>query len=639
MRRAAALIVVIALVLQPVGVGMAAGQTSDGTIVRTMAFSLTPDEPGSVSVRVTFDVPTNVLSLTTSVPGRAAVVATDGFTETDDGYTWNGGPDDPSLTLALSANRTDVGLRAAASSSGYEFVDAGPWALVSTLPMSTSWTYTGKSPDFERRVTTATDGVAGQQMVYLGPSTEYTRSASGQRVTLVVPDSATMAEAPSTVLDSIAAASASLRVGERDPAITFFAVPTSVDWAAEGLATNSEAWVTADSELDRPENVWLHEYVHTRTAFEPSTGARWLVEAAAEYYAALLTFQQGRIDFQEFHDHLALGARDPYASSILTEPSTWARGANYLKGALVLGNLDRRIRLATESRHTAADLVEAMNRKEGTVTYDFVRETVAALSGPETVQYLDRYATTQAAPSAWSRTEHAAAFQTLPPLMVVGNDPTFTVTGPSRETRTSTPPVLVPGETLAVNVSVTNEGDVAGEYDVTLTVDGEPVDSAAGSLASGESTRVTLRHQFESTGTVTVMIDGLSFDVTVADPATPHVTGLEAPESVEAGSEFALTITAENPTDRPATGAVPVVIDGKQVASWSPVVASGDTITDTKRLVIDDPGRHTVSVGDESVEVVVTDSATTAVPGFTVALWIVAFAVTTGLYRFAGRHR
>lgn len=621
MRRLVVLLVVLTLVLQPVGVGMVSGE-SDTTIQRTTTLSLTPDEPGAVDAHVAFDVPSNVGSLTTSVPTDATVTDTIGFER--DGtneYTWDGDGPDPQLTMTIPANRTGAGLRDHTTTSGYEFVDTGPWAIVSTPAMSTSWNYRtiGDKPSFESDVTTDGPGVAGERMVYLGPSTTYQRSAHGQTFTVVVPDAATLEEEPEAILDSLEAASLSLRVGERDPSVTLFAAPSTVEWAAGGLASDADAWILDDRTLDDANNVWLHEYVHTRTDFRTTTDARWLTEASAEYYAALLGLQQGLIGFDEFRRHLAEGSSDRYESSIMTRPDTWTAGANYLKGALVLGSIDRQLRLATDSTRTTGDLVARMNDRDTDISHTFVRQTVGDLGGSTTAAFLDRYATTEAVPDVWTRDEHAAAFSQLPPQMVVESDPSYTVTGPYRNQTTSQPPTMVPGESLTVNATVTNLGDVAGTYNISMLVDDEPVDSATGDLGAQESTSVVLTTTVDETGTARISIGEVSTTVSVVSPASPVVSDLSVDTStVSPGETVSVSVTATNPAEKPAAGELTVQADGTIVSSWQQRLDVEESETITVTVVLEEPGTHTISIGDRSVEVTVdqrtTDEGTTSAP-------------------------
>lgn len=647
MRRVLVLVIVLAVLVQPAAVPAAAA-TTDDTIVRTTTLSLTPDQPGSVEATVSFDVPSNVGSLTTTVPDDATVLSTTGFERTDDGdYSWDGDGPDPQLTMDLPANETGVGLRdvtfdAAGESleSGYEFVDTGPWAIVSAPPMSTEWSYSTQDdpPDFESRLATAGEGVAGERMAYLGPSSTHQRSAHGQTFTLVVPDAATLEADPEAILDSLEAASGSLRVDERDPRVTMFAAPTTVDWAAEGLAGDADAWVRASRPLDDPNNVWLHEYVHTRSDFRTTTDARWLTEATAEYYASLLSLEQGLIGFDEFETHLERGARSPYASSVLSEPDTWTAGANYLKGALVYGNLDYRLRGTSDSRYTGATVLARMNARDEAVSHAYVHDVVTEFGGQSTADFLDRYATTSDVPEMWTRQEHNDAFSRLPPQMVVGEDHAYEITGPYRNTSTATLPVIVTNETLTVSATVTNEGDVEGEYELPFIVDDETVDTVTGTLDAGESRTVDFSETFEDTGTYEVTIGESRFEVYVEEPATSRITDVSVEErTISPGESVVVSMTATNDADKPATDDVSIRLDGTTISTWNPTLDVGETVTVTRQVTIEEPGDHVIEVGDQRVDVTVewaegsptvTDSST---PGFTVGIGVLAILVLAGI--------
>lgn len=639
MRRVLVVAVLLAVVVQPVAVPVATA-TTDDTIVRTTTLSLTPDEPGAVDATVAFDVPSNVGSLTTSVPDDATVTGTTGFERNDDGtYTWDGDGPDPQLTMSVPANQTGVGLRSVSNpmadesmDSGYEFVDTGPWAMVAAPSMTTEWRYRGDEPSFESSVEVDGDGVAGERMAFLGPTTTHQRTAHGQTFTLVVPDEASLEAEPDAILDSLEAASLSLRVGERDPRVTVFAVPSGVDWAAQGLAGDADAWVRADRPLDDPNNVWLHEYVHTRSDFRTTQDARWLSEATAEYYASLLALEQGLIGFDEFETHLERGGRSPYGSSVLAQPDTWTAGANYLKGALVFGSLDYRLRSGTDSTYTGATLLARMNARDELVSHSFAVDVVAETGGQPSADFLDRYATTDEAPEMWTRQDHSEAFARLPPRMVVAENHSYQISGPYRNTSTTSLPVLVPGETVTVNATVTNQGDVAGEYDVDVLVDGQTEETVSGSLDAGESRTFQFQQTVEGPGTYEIRIGESTIPVTVERPAQPEITDLTVDaRTVQAGDSVSISITATNDADRPATADVPIVLDGTAVSTWTPVLDRGETVSVTRSVTIEGPGEHVIEVGSHRVQVTADGSdgplppTGVATPGFTPVIVLVAF--------------
>ena len=124
-----------------------------------------------------------------------------------------------------------------------------------------------------------------------------------------------MREAPRSVLDSLADASNALRVGDRDDEVFVVAAPTSgVQWGVRGYQTGeSDLWVRDVEPVDSAENPWVHEYVHTRQDFALDPEMRWFREASASYYAALLTYEQGRVPYDGFSQRIGAGANSSYA--------------------------------------------------------------------------------------------------------------------------------------------------------------------------------------------------------------------------------------------------------------------------------------------------------------------------------------
>jgi S-layer protein (TIGR01567 family) len=81
------------------------------------------------------------------------------------------------------------------------------------------------------------------------------------------------------------------------------------------------------------------------------------------------------------------------------------------------------------------------------------------------------------------------------------------------------------GDAVTIQVNVTNAGNIAGETEVELLINGESVDSETVSLGAGESTLVEFSHTEEEAGTYTVDVGDLSgsYDVT---ESTPFFSGI-----------------------------------------------------------------------------------------------------------------
>lgn len=221
--------------------------------------------------------------------------------------------------------------------------------------------------------------------------------------------------------------------------------------------------------------------------------------------------------------------------------------------------------------------------------------------------------------------------------MVVGESPTYSITGPYRNVSATNVPTLVPGETLAITVTVTNQGDVAGEYDVQLLVDDDIVDTSTGRLAAGESRDITLETNFSTTGTHTVQVGESVTDVSVERPAEPRVAGLSTDrQTVSAGESVELTMTIENPATKPAAGTIPVLVDGTEAASWSGTLDVEGRVTVTRTVSLSAPGTHIIEVGDRQVTVIAEESENgptvpVSTPGFGVPVGLVAVGVVAAL--------
>ncbi|WP_336037425.1 hypothetical protein [Halobacterium yunchengense] len=621
----------------------ATGARDGPTIEKHVRLFLTPDRPGEVDVEVTYQVPDGVSRLEVNVPGDAREVESAAFTATDGAYEWDGETDPAVLSFSLPANQSATGARSpsVAQDGQYAFVDTGPWAVVRVPGLQTGWSYRGSKPTLEQEVSVGGEGSTGGEIAYLGPGETYTRTANGQEFTLAVPDSADLAAPPGEILDALAAAAGRFDVGARDDEVWFVAAPAGADWGVRGVEYGgTDAWVLADSPLDEPGNVWFHEYVHTRQAFDTASSGRWVTEAAAEYYSALLALRTGYVDFEAFETYLSYGEREPWRSAVLASPSTWAGGANYVKGSLVWGAVDRRVRLATNSSATMADVFYRLNERDDRVTNADVLAAVDDAAGPAVADYGRRYTETDRVPSMWSRGEHAEAFGTAPPRMTYEHTE-FVVEGPFRNETFSSPPTLYVGETLTVASSVTNEGGRTGEYSAGVSLDGRSLASASGDLAPGESEGLSVGNALEEPGTYEIAVGRSTTDVTVREPASVAVDSLSvSTENPRTGENVTVTLALSNPTDAYAAGPVDVTVDGETVASVEAALAPGASTTRSLSVRMDAGGSRQVAAGGESVAVRVGvasggDGGTdTEIPGFGAAVAAVAVLAAAAL---AGR--
>jgi PGF-CTERM protein len=561
------------------------------------------DAEGEVDVETRLGIPSGMANLELRVPEGSDVYESEGFTRIDDRtYRWTHSTNSPSLQYAYDGNVTID------RSNGPQHLYAvtEEWAIVRTPSIGLQWT--GPQSDVDVAAHVDGQGVAGRHITYLGPYEETTREGHDQRFRLVEAAAADLEADREAVLDNLEYASERLRIGEKDDEVIVFVVPTAnVDWGATGVQRgDSDMWVRDGEGLANPKNTWIHEYVHTLQEYERTEETRWTIEGMADYYAALLSFEQGAIDYEAFGDRMADGRAGDVSDVELVDPGTWASNSgNYDKGALVFAHLDRRLR--TETDTSIGGVVAGFNREDQELTHEQFLDAVEAAGGSDLRAEAARYTETTAAPSLWSRQEHVEAFG--------GPDvryrfERFAASGPYREA-TLDGPRLVTGETLTTTVLVENAGTQEAEYDAAFTVDGQTSGGEQGTLAPGEETTLTFERVFESAGEYDLSVGTASATAIVEEPAAVEVTDLAVePSEAARGERVTLRATVESGADRPAAGEVAFVVNGETVATEPARVGSGSTTVETT-TTFDAAGEYEVTAGDHAATVTVTDETVT----------------------------
>lgn len=387
----AALVVLAAVA--PAGAG-AQADAGEATIEQTVTLRLTPERPGSIAATASFDLPDSVTELVVSLPENATVADADGFERNGSQYEWDGETASPSVSFRTPANQSGVSYRGV-NASGYTFADAGEWALVRVPDVAAQWWWEGADEvTLASNVSVAGEGVATNGIAYLGPHRTHSRTVGNRTIRLVVPEAATVEAGNESVLSALADADRALDLGGGESVVV--AAPQSVEWAVDGAQLGSTgAWVAADEPLDSADDVWTHEYVHTRQRYRLAPEMAWFGEASAEYYAASLAVTSGRVPYAAFRSHVA---PDDSGDEVLADPATWSARTAYRKGTVVLAALDARIRAATGGDRSLVDVSRRLNRHDGTVTLDVFLDAVESVADPGVRAFADRAVTGTATP-------------------------------------------------------------------------------------------------------------------------------------------------------------------------------------------------------------------------------------------------
>ena len=504
----------------------------------TTTLDRTPDRVGEITATVTAEIPSQFRELTLQLPADARVVSTSGFTRTTaDSVEWDSNSNPATVTY-----RIDADVRSAADQPGaegtYRFADTANWSLVRIPSVGDiSGRIVGNDPEIVRETEIDGPGVAGDQIAYLGPYDRRTQTAHGQTFHLVVPETADLESETSEIFESVTAASDRLRIGDRDDEVLMIAAPTGdVEWAVRGIQTgDSDFWVRADEPVDTPANNWVHEYVHTRQEYTAAADARWITEATATYYAALLTLEADRVEFDRFQRFLAQGEDEPQASAVMTDPNTWENFANYRKGALVAGDLDRRIRLATDGEASLDTLMRAINSHEGELTAADIAGYIDAIAGETAAKETTAATTATTVDPMWSRDSHTAAFGAEPARFAFrfADETPISVGGTSRRLPASGENLTVGlNETVSVGITVENVGGTAGEYELPFRI-GDNTTTRTGRLAPGATTTHRFAQRFTAPGSYRIAVGGEEIRVTVTETATTTDAPIDVPTEIE----------------------------------------------------------------------------------------------------------
>ncbi len=501
-------------------------QVSEQTIDLQQVFIRTPDRPGEYTMRHAYQLPAGLASYELTIPTDATVINRNGFVrDATATYSWDGQTTQPTLTYRVPADRTRERDDPIAAPGEYLFVDRGEWGLVTRPSIGHSWSWTGRDVALNRTATVEGPGAASEVMAFLGAHDTYTHQAHGQTFRLIVPEQATLREDPATIFETLSVGADRLQVGDRDDTVFIIAAPTDdVPWGVRGLQTGpADMWVRDFEPVAEADNVWLHEYVHTRQGYTSQADLQWFTEASAVYYAALLTLEQGAIEYEQFRDRLATGTNDRFEDARLVEPSTWEpTNANYHTGPLVLGALDRQLRLTTEQGRSLQAVFTRLNAAPDTVSANTFEAALDSL-GDTTLRDLARkYTSTTTRPSTWDRAAHIEAFgvdparfqYTIETVSVAGTDRSSVVT-------TESPLRVGAGETVTLTVRIRNAGGTAGTYQATVFADGQPTETRTGTLAPGETTTHTIQRTFDERGEYTMALGPADLRVSVREHAVP----------------------------------------------------------------------------------------------------------------------
>ncbi|MFB6224598.1 MAG: hypothetical protein ABEH86_13125, partial [Haloarcula sp.] len=354
----------------------------------------TPGQTGQVTVTATIDMPQHVSGLSVTTPAGTTVLRADGFQSDGDRWRLKGDSKTAQLTYTVPVGLT--------TTFGQRTADTDNWTLLARqeVALHARWRWhVGPRPAWNESLALASgqEGVAGTTAAYIGPHETVTRIVDGDRVTLVVPDSADMRPSRADALDSISHAKRTAPAGIDHDHVRVFVSPNNL--ASGGYTPSngeSDVIVNAGEPVHSPVSVWVHEYHHTRQTYETASEMDWLEEGSAEYQTAVMTYQRGTIGDGQFRARIT---SEHHETADLTQPDSWdGPGAQYDKGARVVAAIDARIRQASDGQATFETVIASLSQRGERITLTVFAETVSAVAG-ENLDAFVRTAVTGDAPA------------------------------------------------------------------------------------------------------------------------------------------------------------------------------------------------------------------------------------------------
>jgi len=159
------------------------------------------------------------------------------------------------------------------------------------------------------------------------------------------------------------------------------------------------------------------------------------------------------------------------------------------------------------------------------------------------------------------------------------------------------------GDPAQISVNVTNVGDEAGNYTVTVTINDEPVASKTVQLSGKESTIVEATATGVTEGNHTLMADDLTADLKVTSeaPARPAKMEIEALgiSRIQAGvgETIIVSASAKNIGDEPGSFEIVLYVNDVERENRDIQLNSGQTITEEFEVVEQAEGTYVVKIG------------------------------------------
>lgn len=165
-------------------------------------------------------------------------------------------------------------------------------------------------------------------------------------------------------------------------------VSAAEDMWRGGLSGPRSVYLHADRPLisENGTSTLLHEMVHMATSMKGARGADWIAEGFAEFYSLELMRRSGTITGHRFDE--AMEQLESWSEDVDSLAVRQAAGAVKARAALIMRDLDREIRNATQGEAALDHVLRDLKGLDGKITLEHLRGAAEEAMGetPETLK-------------------------------------------------------------------------------------------------------------------------------------------------------------------------------------------------------------------------------------------------------------
>lgn len=158
------------------------------------------------------------------------------------------------------------------------------------------------------------------------------------------------------------------------------------------------------------------------------------------------------------------------------------------------------------------------------------------------------------------------------------------------------------GQRFEVTATVTNTGLIEGTTTVTLTRDGNSIDTTEVTVGGDEETTVKFNPAFETVGQFELAVSEVVAGRITVVPALEVIDATVTPGSPSVGQSATVVATVRNRTPDAQTGPITAAVDGDTVATRTVTVPGEGTATVELRPSFQTPGALTLTIDGTTAE-------------------------------------